>query len=248
MKIAVKILVLLMLGITGYSFSNVSSSWIKYVYTVKKLGEPLAIDGNWDKPQWQKIIPIEIKNFMGKVPAFRPSVKVKMMYDAHYLYLIFRVHERYVKCVEQDYNGRVWEDSCVEFFFSPDTNMNNRYFNLEVNCGGIPLMHYNIVPRKNFKRVEIPDLEKVEIAHSLQKKIEEEITKPVTWTVEYRIPVNILRKYSNVTQPQIGTCWRANFYKIAEKGTNPHWISWSFVKSSKTDFHLPQFFGILRFE
>lgn len=248
MKIIVKALVIIMFVIIGYSFTDIRKSDCQYVYMVKKLSKPLTIDGNWYKSQWKKVKAVEIKNFLGKIPAIRPRAKVKMMYDQQYLYLIFRVHEPYIKCVEQNYNGRVWEDACVEFFFSPDTNKNNSYFNLEINCCGIPLMHYNKVPRKDFREVEITDLKEIEIAHSLPQKIDEEIIKPVTWTIEYKIPLSMLQKYSNVTHPGSGSYWRANFYKIAENGANPHWISWSSINSDKIDFHLPQFFGILKFQ
>ena len=54
---------------------------------------------------------------MGTIPEFRPAVKAKMTYDDENLYVIFRVQDRYVRCITKDFNGPVWEDSCVEFFF-----------------------------------------------------------------------------------------------------------------------------------
>lgn len=218
------------------------------VYKVFKLKQSMKIDGNWDKPQWQKIKAVEIKNYMGKIPQFLPFTQAKMMYDDENLYVIFRVEDRYVRCIEQNYNGPVYKDACVEFFFSPDTSLPERYFNLEINCSGTPLMYYNIIPRKEFKVLNVNDIKEIEIAHSLPSKVDPEITEPVTWTIEYRIPIIMLEKYSNITYPKEGIAWRANFYKIAAKGSNPHYITWSLVDRIEPDFHMPQFFGMLKYQ
>ena len=60
--------------------------------------------------------------------------------------------------------------------------------------------------------------------------------------------VDILEKYAQVTHPQPGGIWRANFYKCADKTSHPHWLTWSVVDKPRPDFHVPQFFGILEFE
>jgi hypothetical protein len=218
------------------------------VYTVYKLKQPIKIDGDWRKYPWRNIESLDIKHFMGDLPGFCPSVKARVAYDNENIYVIFRVKDRYVSCIEQDYNSPVSNDSCVEFFFSPDINLPERYFNLEVNCGGTALMKYNILPRKEYTFLETEDIRKIEIAHSLPSGIDPEIIEPVTWTIEYKIPFSLLQKFSNITTPKHGVSWKANFYKIAAKTSNPHWITWSFVNNSTPDFHLPQYFGILQFK
>jgi hypothetical protein len=220
---------------------------IASVYNVSRLTQPIDIDANWFKPLWQIIKPLDIVNYMGNQPGFKPAVQAKMMYDTENLYVIFLVKDCFVRCITKDFNGPVWEDSCVEFFFSPDTDFSERYFNLEVNCGGTPLMHYNTIPGKDIRLIDPADITEIEIAHSLPQVIDPEITEPVTWTVEYRIPVKMLRKYSPVTSPEPGVEWRANFYKIAENCSSPHYITWSVVSNEKPNFHLPQFFGLLKF-
>lgn len=230
------------------SFSKTPDMKKESVYNVSRLKVPMKIDANWDKPQWQNIKTLDINNFMGEIPGFRPVAHAKMMYDKDNIYVIFRVQDRYVRCIAEKFNDRVYEDACVEFFFSPDANLPLRYFNLEVNCGGTPLMRYNIIPRKEFSMLEKEDFEKLEIAHSLPKIVDPEITEPVTWTVEYRIPLALLKKFSNITHPEPGVSWRANFYKIAEKGSNVHFITWSVVEVEKPDFHQPRFFGELKFQ
>jgi hypothetical protein len=218
------------------------------VYNVARLKKPMKIDGNWDKPQWKKVEAADIANYMGAIPGFRPGAQAKLLYDDDNLYVIFQVKDRYVRCLTKEFNGPVWKDSAVEFFFAPDSAFKGKYFNLETNCGGTPLMHYNTVPRKESKKVENEDLQKIELAHSLPQIIDPEMSDPVTWTLEYRIPFAMLEKFSNVTRPGKGVEWRANLYKIAENSSNPHYITWSVVENDKPNFHMPRFFGILKFK
>jgi hypothetical protein len=243
--IAIGLIVFVMISCSG---SKKKDAIKASVYSVSRLEQPIIIDGNWDKLQWQNIQTIDIINYMGSIPGFRPEVQAKMMYDEDNLYVVFHVRDRYVRCLTKEYNGPVWEDAAVEFFFAPDPGFPNRYFNLETNCGGTPLMHYNLVPRKESKELEIEDIKTIEIAHSLPQTIDPELSDPVTWTLEYRIPLAMLEKYSHVTRPEKGIEWRANFYKIAENNSNPHYITWSVIENNKPDFHLPQFFGKLKFE
>jgi len=214
-------------------------------YKVNRLEGELKIDGNWNKSQWRKVKSLKVYNFIREDPKFRPIVNVKVMYNDENIYVIFRVKDRFVRSITTEINGPVWKDSAVEFFFSPDPALPKSYFNLEVNCGGTPLLGYNSIPRK---RPVIEDIKKIIIGHSLPGQVDPEISEPITWTVEYKIPINMLENYSKVIRPEKGVMWRANFYKIAEINSNPHHATWSVIDAPKPTFHLPQFFGMLKFQ
>lgn len=216
-------------------------------YEVSKLKGSLKIDGDWSKPHWRNIKPVDIKNYMGTVPHFKPVVQAKMMYDDINLYVIFKVEDCFVRCMTDKINGPVWEDSCVEFFFAPDNNFPQKYFNLEINCGGTALMHYNLIAKQERVELSVDDIKKIEIAHTLPKLIDPEITTPLNWTLEYKIPIKVIEKYSKVMHPGPGVTWRGNFYKIAENNSNPNYITWNVVENATADFHIPEFFGILKF-
>ncbi len=248
MKNLVRKISLIALVAVIYSFTSNTTMKRESVYNVARLKEPMKIDAKWDKPQWKNITPLEITNYMGAIPGFKPEAQAKMMYDDDNLYVIFHVKDRFVRCITNEINGPVWEDGAVEFFFAPDAKQPLLYFNLETNCGGTPLMHFNLVPRKESKQLSKDDIKKIEIAHTLPQIIDPEMKEPVTWTLEYRIPIAMLEKYSTVTHPGKGVVWKANFYKIAENSSNPHYITWSVIKVEKPDFHRPEFFGSLIFE
>jgi hypothetical protein len=122
------------------------------------------------------------------------------------------------------------------------------YFNLEINAGGTPLMFYITKPWTGVTKLKNEEIKNIEISHSLPAVVNPEMEGPVTWTVEYRVPLGMLKKYSNVSQPAPGVHWKGNFYKTGSKTSNPNYMTWSFVDNEKPNFHLPQFFGTLIFE
>jgi len=216
-------------------------------YQVNRLQEPIVIDANWDKPVWRETKPLELGYYVGKQPEHMPKVQAKLGYDDEHVYVIWRVVDRYVKAVATENQGPVYKDSCAEFFFTPDAEVDGGYFNLEMNCGGTMLFHFAVVPRQG-SPIDAADIAKMEVAHSLPKRVDPEIEKPTTWTIEYRLPVSILSKYyPGVKKPAPGVVWRANFYKCADLTSHPHWLTWSYLDSPRTDFHTPKSFGTIEF-
>ncbi|MCP4115721.1 MAG: diguanylate cyclase [Desulfobacteraceae bacterium] len=205
-------------------------------------------DAGWNSAPWKEIPSELIGNYMGRKPDHFPKAEVKIAYDDKAIFLIFRVEDRYVRAVAPEHQGNVWEDSCVEFFFTPDSDLSKGYFNLEINCGGTMLFHFQ--PGAGKERIVVPkdECRKIKRAHSLPAIVDPEIEEPVTWTVEYRIPLALLEKYCEVITPAPRVEWRGNFYKCADKTSHPHWLTWSPVDFPRPNFHLPQYFGTLEFE
>lgn len=218
------------------------------VYMVARLKKPMAIDANWDKKEWKNVTPLDITLIMGDNPKFKPATQVKMMYDDENIYVIFHVRDQFVSIMERQLNGPVHLDAAVEFFLSPDEQFPGKYINLETNGGGVPHFAFHEAQGTRGVNFKPEDLQKIPIATSLPKVVEKEITGPVTWTLEYRIPLEVLRSYTTVTQPKPGVTWKGNFYKTATNTSNPHWITWAFVDLPTPSFHQPGFFGILKFE
>ena len=80
---------------------------ISNTYHVAKAAIPLTPDANWDKPAWQKIEPIELTHFMGTRPSHFPKTLTKLAYDDRFLYVIFKVDDRYVRAVAPNHQGSV---------------------------------------------------------------------------------------------------------------------------------------------
>lgn len=180
-----------------------------------------AIDAKWDKPAWRAVAPLHIAHAMGEPPGHRPDTRVRIAYDEEAVYGIFRVEDRYVRSVATEHQkGEVSKDSCVEFLFTPGPDLGVGHFYLEMNCGGTMLFRFHGPDRV----VTIPasDYDPVTVAHSLPATVNQEIREPVTWTLEYRLPVAVLHRHCAVVAPGPGVRWRANFYKCADDSSHPH--------------------------
>jgi hypothetical protein len=220
----------------------------KYLYKVKKIVGPVKINAIWNKRPWQDIEPLRLSHYMGKKPIHFPDVSVKLAYDNSALYIIYKVFDKYIRARHLNYQGPVYEDSCVEFFFTPNRFIRKGYFNLEINCIGTALFHHQLPDGSNLRNIGYEDFREIQIATSIRDSVFTEIQTDSTWYLEYSIPFTIIEKYARFDRPDTGVQWRVNFYKIADKSSHPHWLTWSPVDFPRPNFHLPQFFGILQFE
>lgn len=218
------------------------------VYTVQRTSEAVSIDADWEKSFWQNVPALSLAHHMGEKPAHMPVTEAKLRYDDQAIYVIFRVQDQYVRAVADSYQGPVYRDSCVEFFFTPGADITAGYFNLEMNCGGQALFMHQLKRETEVTPVSADHFSEVTVAHSLPEIIDPEISEPTTWTVEYRLPFNVLANYTSLKAPEAGTVWRANFYKCADATSAPHWLTWAKVDFPRPNFHLPEFFGALVFE
>jgi len=217
-------------------------------YKVNRALGTVDLADEWDQGHWKRADILELTHWMGDKPDHFPKTQAKVLYDDNNLYVFFRVEDRYVRALADRTHGKVWEDSCVEFFFTPHDQSEYEYFNLEINCGGRMLFRYNDKRHKIEKFVEESDCAMIDVHHSLPSFIIDEITEPVVWTLRYKLPFRVITRYAKITKPQASVSWRANFYKCAENNSHPHWLTWSLVDYPAPNFHLPQCFGVLQFE
>jgi len=255
MKIIGNILLLFFLPLFGLTskVSNNEKFDVKevekqFTYLVKQASETPSFSSEWENKDWKNINSVSLKNYMGDKPLHFPETRVKLQYDNDNIYVIFKVQDKYVKAVEKNTNGKICLDSCVEFFFSPGPDTDRGYFNFEANCKGVFLFEYHTDGGKINDFVKPEDYKQVKIVHSLERNVEQEISEPVEWSVEYSIPISVLNKYMKVEKPGPGVNWRANFYKCADNTSHPHWLTWAPVNYPKPKFHLPEYFGRIEFE
>jgi len=136
--------------------------------------------------------------FMGERPVHFPRVEVRVAYDQQAIGVHFRVHDQYIRAVARQHQDEVYKDSCVEFFFTPGTDPDTGYFNLEINCGGTMLFHFQSEPRKNRSILTKTECDAIAVAHTLPEIVDPEITEPRIWEVAYAIPFALLEEYCPV--------------------------------------------------
>jgi hypothetical protein len=169
---------------------------------------------------------------------YKPEVSFKMAYTSQSLVIQYFVNEKTIRAVNNEPNGSVWEDSCVEFFVSWDNGAS--YYNLEFNCIGTGLIGFGY-GRENRERIGADLIKSIQTdAHIVQKE------SGYQWSMLLEIPLSVF-KYHTITPLNGRTC-RANFYKCGDKLAEPHFLSWSPITFHKPNFHLPEFFGELVFQ
>ncbi len=226
-----------------------------YRYRVAANTERETPDDWWTAPFWQNAETGAVDNLFWcpeRPTRFVPETKFRLLYDREGIQVIFLVVDRYVLSREEN-QGKVWQDSCVEFFLrlpGPDWH----FFNFELNPRGALVARYNRYPPDNdiHKRTEMfftPDeLRRFRVRSTLPEKILTADESFRCWQVRFRVPFALLEKYSRrkITPELLRQPWRANFYKIGENAANPHWLSWA--RLSERQFHLPEEFGFLYFQ
>lgn len=248
-----KLLVLAALASVGCGCGSEKAGQVKEMhkeYQIARAEQTVALDGEWDGQAWRDVEIIDVKHFMGDEPEYTPRTQAKLLYDEEFVYVIFRVEDRYVRAVAQKHQDAVCNDSCVEFFFTPGHDISQGYFNLEMNCGGIMSFNYQPKPWTSQVGLAQADCKRIDVFHSQPRIVDPEKTGPTTWVVQYRVPIDMLQKYfpESIARPGPGVTWRANFYKCADGTSHPHWLTWSVIDKPRPDFHVPEFFGTLVFK
>lgn len=174
---------------------------------------------------------------------YRPSVQFRLAHTGDSLLLHFKVSEASVRAEAAADNGRVWEDSCVEFFSVPAAD--GVYYNVECNCAGTLLVGGG-AGRKDRQHAPQAVLDGVQRWASLGREPFAERLGDCTWEVALIIPaatffLHNLESFSGRDVP-------ANFYKCGDLLQTPHFLSWNPIGLDTPNFHCPQYFGLLHFE
>lgn len=203
----------------------------------------IAIKDAQDMQEVDRVLNALSKQSIAEAPwpayPYKPAVQFVIGYAAHHLFLKYFVAEKSIRAVSNQVNGMVWEDSCVEFFLAFDQAA---YYNLEFNCIGTTRVGYG--PSKTERNLlPAPIVEQV-ITRALIMR--QPGGKAVHWELTICIPLSTFIHHQPLELA--GRDCRANFYKCGDLLPEPHFISWSGIKSAEPNFHVPASFGHLHFE
>lgn len=128
-------------------------------------------------------------------------------------------------------DSAVWEDSCLEFFFSFG---GEDYVNLEGNANGA--LRASVGPDRHDRRFLR------ELSLPLPEASAEQ--REDGWTLTLSIPAGLIEGlYGETLRP--GLRFRGNFYACGDETPAPCYASWNAVETETPDFHRPEYFGEL---
>jgi hypothetical protein len=208
------------------AFSSQMPEMVEISRALDKLGEGYAIDRvNWPGYEYQ------------------PKVRFTIAYGEKEIYLKYYVDEQYVMAQKSNTNEPVCEDSCVEFFVSPDSD--GIYYNFEFNPVGTCLLGKG-TGRADSKKVDPEYISKIRRLGSMGTVPFDEKAGDQHWELTVAIPVDAFAGKDIKTLS--GKEFRANFYKCGDKLTQPHYLTWNPIGTENPDYHRPEYFGTLQFE
>lgn len=202
-----------------------TSSQTHDVYTITK------VNGNIN---WADIPVMPIDKVLW-TPDFGIRAQGQLCYDDDFLYVHQVAVEQNIRAENTEPMSPVYEDSCLEFFFTPDKDTN--YFNCEINPNGCFNMQYG--PKKtdriNIVRGDAADYFDIHTARTSDG-----------WEVYYRIPLDLIRLFDK--DFQFKDTMTGNMYKCGNKTVNKHYLSWTQIDLDTPNFHCPEYFGTLKFD
>lgn len=202
-------------------------------YSIKKIRQE-----KMNMQLWNDIPPLSIECYPWDEKNYRPLTEVKLVYNNSKLMVKFICVEKNPIAKYLDFNGPVYKDSCVEFFFNPLPSESSQYINLEINSKGNFLLQ---IGKDKESRKFIDDVDK-NIFNVIS------YTGPDFWSVEFEIPFCFVEKYYGKIEFKSEYKIKGNFYKCGDETVYPHYGCWNEITNGTPNFHLPQYFGELILE
>ena len=168
---------------------------------------------------------------------YAPEVSFRMFHTGAWLALRYDVREACTAALVTEDNGRVWTDSCVEFFIAPDAS---GYYNFETTCIGRMLLGFR-KSRTEAEHASAEVLATIRRIPSLPQEPFAERRGDNRWTMTLLIPPQALFRHQLTDWS--GLRARVNLYKCGDNLSQPHFLSWQPIETAAPDFHRPEFFG-----
>jgi len=215
------------------------------IYQCRYIPNPITIDGNVLKPEWEDIEPVQLQPVTGGAwGRFQPTTFRACWTDSH-LYLAFHCEDRDIWGTLTERDSALYNEEVVEAFLSPTGDLRH-YYEFEVsplNAIFDATVHSPDMHRKTMEVNTSWNCLGLQTAVIVQGTLEDRADVDQWWSVEIAIP---FAAFPEVRTPQPGGSWRANFYRI-DRAFPPEFTAWSPTLETPANFHVPMRFGFLQF-
>ncbi|MEE1186799.1 MAG: carbohydrate-binding family 9-like protein [Acutalibacteraceae bacterium] len=161
----------------------------------------------------------------------------QVAYKKQEILVHLRAVEKDIRSEETDILGAPCKDSCLEFFFCPNSD-ELRYFNIEINLAGCVFLGFGS---------SVDNL--VRLVVDFKELFDLKINKTEDgWEVFYKIPCEFINRFFPEFKLESGKKIKANLYKCGELCVQEHYLSWCPVVEQVSAFHNPSMFGLMYFE
>ena len=220
---------------------------------VARLAPAFDLNSAHPSPEWERAQPIRFSSdWQGKNrdPALQTEVRVLWSPEALYLRFVCRYRELFV-FQDSDPNGRrghLWGRDVAEAFLQPpdrgpllhrtgegagpsDTEKISRFYK-----------EFEVAPNGMWIDLDVSPAGLADLKSGLTRSVHVDEEKQV-WAAELAIPMKSLTHRFDPAQS-----WRANFYRVEGKVEPRRYLAWQSTGTPQPNFHVPERFGVLRFE
>ena len=184
---------------------------------------------------WETVPALEIGEANG-IPCDTVFAKAQIAYDETRLLVRLSAKELEIRAVEENPYGAAWEDSCLEFFFSPESR---RPDYIDIECTPKACLFLGIGSGLQDLLRLIPENE-----YPIDPVID--FTED-GWRTTYAVPYAFIRRFFPAFSPEKGMEMRANCCKCGDKTAHPHFLTWNPLTNPERTFHFPKDFGKMIF-
>jgi len=207
-------------------------------------GQTITIDGKLDEPAWKHAVSTGLfVHTMTGGPADQPA-QAKLLWDDQNLYVAFEFADKDVWGTLAKHDDKLWTQEAAEIFLDPDGD-GKTYVELQVSPQNVTFDSWLPAYRQNDNAWDSGMQTAVVVDGTLNKRDDTD----KGWTAELRIPLAAVKGRLETVKgvpPQVGTTWRANFFRLDQpNGKSQTGSSWS--PPLVGDFHALDKFGTLVF-
>jgi hypothetical protein len=203
------IFILIFLGAYTADAQNIPRSYIAY-----KTNEALTIDGKadetaWDKAPWSDDY-IDIEGVV--TPTYK--TRMKMLWDADYLYLMAEMEEPHVWATLKERDTVIFYNNDFEIFIDPDGDTHN-YYEYEMNAHNTLWDLFLTKPYRNGgKVIDSWDIQGVLSAVSVRGTLNDSSDRDEGWSVEIALPWGVITEAAQGGKIPENDFWRLNFSRV----------------------------------
>jgi alpha-galactosidase len=220
---------------------------IQSTIVARRVSSPIRLSAHDPAPEWLSTAPIRFStDWQGQRPDPELETEVRLLWSPSTFYLRFvcRYRELFV-FGDSDLNGRrdrLWERDVVEAFLQPPDLAGKSDIALSTSRYRSFYKEFEIAPNGMWIDLDISPSGLVNLKSALTRSVQiDEENK--TWAAELAIPMNALTANFNPNAE-----WRANFFRVEGKLEPRTYMAWRPTQTPKPDFHVPEAFGVLKFE
>lgn len=194
----------------------------------------LSLDAGKAANEWKLAAPVVFSSdWQGRNPDPGRETQVRLLWSSRFLYLRFECRYRDIFVFDDAAdNGRrdhLWDRDVAEVFLQPDPSRLHFYKELEVSPNGMWI------------DLDISPDGLADLKSSMQRSVILD-EKRKAWIAELSIPFTTLAPHFDPTK-----IWRVNFYRVEGPKEPRAYMAWSPTNTPQPNFHVPELFGVLKF-